>query len=130
MRRLYLQIYAAFLGILLLFGVLVTVASLLIPVHPQDPLLLDELSTVLNELLPGLDRPVDELQAAVARLGRLFPINLTVRSPDGVLLAAVGPPLPTPPPERMAYAWWRAGSRGIAPSAGWGRWACWPSPLR
>ena len=31
MRRLYLQIYLAFLGILLLFGVLVTVASLLIP---------------------------------------------------------------------------------------------------
>ena len=73
MRRLYLQIYAAFLGILLLFGVLVTVASLLIPVHPQDHLLLDGLGTVLSELLPGPDRPVDELQAAVARLGRLLP---------------------------------------------------------
>ena len=36
MRRLYLQIYAAFLGILLLFGVLVTVTSLLLPVHPQE----------------------------------------------------------------------------------------------
>ena len=37
MRRLYLQIYAAFLGILLLFGALVTVASLLLPIHPQEP---------------------------------------------------------------------------------------------
>jgi signal transduction histidine kinase len=114
MRRLYLQIYAAFLGILLLFGVLVTVASLLIPVHPQDPQLLDELGTVLSELLPGLERPVDELQAAVTRLGRLFPIHLTVRSPDGVLLAAVGPPLPAPPPERLASGWIRA--RGAGPT--------------
>jgi hypothetical protein len=56
MRRLYLQIYADFLGILLLFGVLVTVASLLLPVHPQDPQLLDELGSVLSELLPGLNQ--------------------------------------------------------------------------
>ena len=113
MRRLYLQIYVAFLGILLLFGVLVTVASLLLPMHPQDPLLLDRVGHCPRRLLPGPDRPVDELQAAVARLGRLFPIHLTVRSPDGVLLAAVGPPL-RPPPERMAYGWRRA--RGAGPT--------------
>ena len=40
MRRLYLQIYLAFLGILLLFGMLVTLASLLLPLHPQEHLLL------------------------------------------------------------------------------------------
>ncbi len=38
MRWLYLQIYVAFLGILLLFGVLVTVASLLIPMHSAGSL--------------------------------------------------------------------------------------------
>jgi hypothetical protein len=83
------------------------------PRHPQDPAL-DELGTVFSDLLPGLERPVDELQAAVARLGRLFPIHLTVRSPDGVLLAAVGPPLPAPPPERLASGWRHA--RGAGPT--------------
>src|SRR5262245_29710635 len=112
MRRLYLQIYTTFLGILLLFGVLVSVASLLIPVHPQDHL--DGLGVVLSELLPGPDRPVAELQAAVTRLGRLLPIHLAVRSSDGTLLAAVGPPLPAPPPERRARGWMRA--RGAGPT--------------
>src|SRR5919109_1226361 len=114
MRRLYLQIYATFLGILLLFGVLVTVASLLLPIHPQEHPLLDEWGSVLSELLPGPDRPVDELQAAVTRLGRLLPIHLTVRSPEGTILAAVGPPLPAPLSERMASGWIRA--RGARPT--------------
>ena len=100
MRRLYLQIYLAFLGILLLFGGLVTVASLLIPLHPQEHLLLDGMGAVLSELLPGPQRPVHELQAAVEHLRRLLPIDLAVHSADGALLAAVGPPLPAPPPER------------------------------
>jgi hypothetical protein len=91
MRRLYLQIYLAFLGILLLFGVLVTVASLLIPLHPQDHLLFNGIGAVLSELLPGPQRPAHELQAAVEHLRRLLPIDLTVHSADGALLAAVGP---------------------------------------
>ena len=112
MRRLYLQIYVTFLGILLLFGVLVCIASLLIPVHPQDHLA--GLGVVLSELLPGPDRPVAELQAAVQHLGQLLPIHLAVRSPDGTLLAAVGPPLPAPPPEQRAHGWMRA--RGAGPT--------------
>jgi HAMP domain-containing protein len=114
MRRLYLQIYTAFLGILLLFGVLVTVTSLLIPMHPQDHLLFDGMGAVLSELLPGPERPVDELQAAVERLGRLLPLHLAVHSADGALLAAVGSPLPVPSPERIAGGWVRA--RGAGPT--------------
>ena len=112
MHRLYLQIYTAFLGILLLFGVLVSVASLLLPVHPQGHL--EGLGVLLGDLLPGPDRPVAELQAAVTRLGHLLPIQLAVRSPDGTLLAAVGPPLPVPPPEQRAHGWMR--SRGAGPT--------------
>ena len=114
MRRLYLQIYLAFLGILLLFGGLVTVASLLIPLHPQEHLLLDGMGAVLSELLPGPQRPVHELQAAVEHLRRLLPIDLAVHSADGALLAAVGPPLPAPPPQHMAPGWMRA--RGAGPT--------------
>jgi signal transduction histidine kinase len=114
MRRLYLQIYLAFLGILLLFGVLVTVASLLIPLHPQDHLLFDGMGAVLGELLPGPQRPVHELQAAVEHLRRLLPIDLAVHSADGALLAAVGPPLPAPPPQHRVPGWMRA--RGAGPT--------------
>ena len=114
MRRLYLQIYTAFLGILLLFGGLVTVASLLIPIQPQEHVLLDGMGVVLSEFLPGPERPMDELQAAVERLGRLLPIHLAVHSADGARLAAVGPPLPAPPPERIARGWMRA--RGAGPT--------------
>src|SRR5437868_15119517 len=103
MHRLYLQIYTTFLGILLLFGILVSIASLLIPMHPHDHL--DGLGVVLSGLLPGPDRPVAELQAAVTRLGQLLPIHLAVRSPDGTLLAAVGQLLPAPPPEQRAHGW-------------------------
>jgi signal transduction histidine kinase len=112
MRRLYLQIYLTFLGILLLFGVLVGLTSLLIPIHPEDHL--NGLGILLSEHLPGQDRPVDELQAAVTRLGQLLPINLTVRSPDGALLAAVGPPLPAPSAEQRARGWMPA--RGAGPT--------------
>src|SRR5215510_13737454 len=113
MRRLYLQIYLAFLGILLLFGVLVTVASLLIPLHPQDHLLFDGIGAVLSELLPGPQRPVHELQTALEHLRRLLPIDLAVYSADGALLAAVGPPLPAPP-QHMMPGWMRA--RGAGPT--------------
>src|SRR5262245_17422032 len=112
MRRLYLQIYITFLGVLLLFGVLVCTASLLIPVHPQD--YLNGLGAVLSELLPGPDRPMAELQAAVQHLGHLLPIHLAVRSPDGTLLAASGQPLPAPLPEQRTPGWMWA--RGTGPT--------------
>src|SRR5262249_29003292 len=87
-------------------------ASLLIPMHPQDHL--DGLSVLLGEFLPGPDRPVAELQAAVQHLGQLLPIHLAVRSPEGTLLAAVGPPLPAPSPEQRARGWMP--SRGAGPT--------------
>src|SRR5262247_1782883 len=114
MRRLYLQIYLAFLGILLLFGGLVTVASLLIPMHPQEHFLFDGMGAVLSELLPGPERPVGELQAAVEHLRHLLPIDLAVHSADGALLAAVGPPLPAPLPQHMVSGWMR--TRGASPT--------------
>jgi signal transduction histidine kinase len=111
MRRLYLQIYLAFLGVLLLFGVLVMMASLLLPVHPREHLHFDGMGAVLSELLPGPERPVHELQAAVEHLRRLLPVDLAVHSADGTLLAAAGPPLPAPPPH-MASGWLRASGAG------------------
>jgi hypothetical protein len=76
MRRLYLQIYVTFLGILVLFIMLVSIASLLSPMGTHDRGLLK--GAVLAELLPGPDRPLDELQAVVERLGHLLPVDLAV----------------------------------------------------
>ena len=100
MRRLYLQIYVTFLGILLLFGILISIALYLMPLDEQDRRSLNGVSTLLGEILPTPDRPLEELQAEVKRLGQLFPVHITVRAADGGLLAAVGDPLPAPPPER------------------------------
>jgi signal transduction histidine kinase len=114
MRRLYLQIYVTVLGILVLFGVLVSVASLLIPTAPQDHRMMTGVGVVLGELLPGPDRPLEELQAVVEHLGDLLPIDLAVHRADGPLLAAIGDPLPDSPPRRAADGWMR--SRGAGPT--------------
>jgi signal transduction histidine kinase len=114
MRRLYLQIYVTVLGILVLFGVLVSITSLLLPTAPQDRRVLDGVGAVLGELLPGPDRPIDELQAAVEHLGHLLPVGLAVRGADGTVLAAVGDPLPASPPGRTTDGWMR--SRGTGPT--------------
>lgn len=109
MRRLYLQIYLAFLSILLLFGVLVSVASFLFPIPSFEHL--EGLGTVLSALLPGPEQPLSELQAAVQRLGHLLPLHLTVCTPEGALLAAVGPPLALPALEPRLLGWRRG--RGL-----------------
>jgi signal transduction histidine kinase len=113
MHRLYLQIYVTFLGILLLFGLLVSLAWVLIPSELHDHHTLDGMATLLGERLPGPERPVDELQAALERLRTLFPGHLTVRSANGTLLAAVGKPLPAPPPNRTHSGWMHG--RGAGP---------------
>lgn len=113
MRRLSWQIYVTFLGILLLFGVLVSIAWVLNPGHPRERHALDSMGTLLSERLPGPERPPAELQTALQHLSTLFPTHLTVRDRHGTLLAAVGPPLPAPPPDWRHSGWRRA--RGVGP---------------
>ena len=112
MRRLYVQIYVAFLGIVLFFGVLVFVAWVLLPTPPQERRMLYSMGMLLGAFLPGPERPVAELRIAVERLGHLLPAHFTVRQADGVLLAAVGDPLPLPPPGRTHSGWMHARRRG------------------
>ena len=58
----YLQIYGAFLGILLLFGRLVCVTWFLAAPSAQGQRVLDGMGALLGELLPGADRPGEELR--------------------------------------------------------------------
>jgi signal transduction histidine kinase len=107
-----MQIYVAFLGIVLLFGVLVSVAWLLLPTPPQERRMHDSMGMLLGAFLPGPERPVAELQAAVEHLGHLLQAHFTVRQADGTLLATVGDPLPAPPPGRMHSGWMHARGQG------------------
>jgi signal transduction histidine kinase len=124
MRRFYLQIYLTFVGILLLFGLLLSIVWFLLPADPEDRHRLDGMGAVVSELLPGPDRPVSELQSALERLGRQVPANLAVRGADGALLAAVGDSLPALPPHRLKSGWIPARRAGpvIALSLPDGRW--------
>lgn len=114
MRRLYLQIYGTFLGILLLFGLLASVAWWLRPSDPQEQAL-QGLGTLLSEMLPGPERPADELQAVLTRLAGLLPAHFTVRTGHGTVLAATGRPLPSPPPHWTRSGWMHV--RGAGPVA-------------
>jgi hypothetical protein len=63
MQRFYLQVYLSFLGILLLFGVLVSVFWILMPDAPLDHRRLEGIGALISTVLPSPDRPTIELQA-------------------------------------------------------------------
>jgi len=100
MRRLYVQIYLAVVGILLLLGLLTSLAWWLIPSSRANLRPIEAVGVVLSETVPGAERPREELQAALDRLGGRLSAQLTVRGSDGTLLAAHGEPLPPPHPHR------------------------------
>ena len=54
----------------------------------------------MGELLPGPDRPVQELQAALERHAARLRVDLAVYGPDGARIAGAGEPLPDRPPPR------------------------------
>lgn len=97
MRRLYLQIYLALVGVLVLFAVLATLAWWAAPQTPLDRQLLAGIGELAADLLPA-GAPPDERRAALERLRRQLAADLALRAPDGKLLAEVGRPLPLPPP--------------------------------
>jgi len=123
MRRLYLQVYLAFVAILLLFGVLISVVWWLLPADIQTRGFLDGMSAVLSELLPAPERPLEELQRKVDWLGARFEADVAVRAPDGRLVVHSGTALPVPPLERTASGWIRgAGAPAVALHLADGRW--------
>jgi signal transduction histidine kinase len=121
MRRLYLQIYLTFLGVLLLFGLLVALAWWLIPGDGRDARSLDGIALLLGDALPvAPDRARDKL----AQLARTFDADLTLRAADGALIASAGALLPAPPPALDRSGWMH--DRGAGPTFAFkladGRW--------
>ena len=112
MRHLYLQIYLTFVGIIVLFVILASMAWVLAPDREEDQRVYEGISALLAELLPGTQAPGADLQHALERLGAKFPARLTVRSQDGALLAAVGEPLPAPEPGKIRSGWMHVAGSG------------------
>jgi signal transduction histidine kinase len=107
MRRLYLQIYLAFVGILILFGGLVLGAWLMGPPSPQEQRILEAVASLMADVLPA-DRPPAQQQESLQRLARSFNLRLTLWSAEGRELAAVGERLPFPGERHARSGWMRA----------------------
>lgn len=114
MRRLYLQIYLAFLGILLLFGILTLITWMVWAENSRDHRVLNGAAMVLGHWLPGPEQPTASLQTALMQLQKSFPAHFTVRDANGALVAAVGEPLPAPPLDRTTSRWFHPKARGPA----------------
>ena len=122
MRRLYLHIYIAFVGILVLFGVLASVAWLLAPPNQDRERLFRGMASIFGDLLPAPHRPAAQLEAALERLAGQIGVDLSIHAPDGTLIASAGDPLPPPGPEQMRDIRARAHGPTIALRLPDGRW--------
>ncbi len=109
MRRLYLQIYATFVAIFMIFVLLAGSAWAFLPDNIWQQRL-DGVGALIGELLIPPEQTPSELQAAIDRVTSVFSARITVRSAAGAILASTGEPLPTPSLRRFGGS--RAEMRG------------------
>ena len=132
MRRLYLQIYLAFVGILVLFGVLVWLGSAFVPRDADRQRLIDAGAALVAQRLPPPGAPREEVRAALDELAERLDVELTLRDARGALVAATGEALPPPDPRRARGGWMHVRGKGavIASRLPDGRWLLAYSPRR
>ncbi len=111
MRRLATQIYATIVAVLALFAVLLGAAWWHGPGVQEEARLAEGVAETAGEILPGPDRPVEELQSALERLAPRFGVEAAVFSPAGERLAWTGAPLPLPPGGGARRHWARLHGR-------------------
>jgi len=111
MRRLATQIHATVVAVLVLFAALLGAAWWHGPGMRDEARLAEGAAETAGEVLPGPDRPVAELQAALERLAPRFGLDAAVFSPTGERLAWVGAPLPLPPGPGIRGHWERVHGR-------------------
>jgi signal transduction histidine kinase len=109
MRRLYLQVYLAFLAILLVFCVLVAAAWHQGALAAQHQDTLDGAAVLIGDRLPSGVGPAEQ-QRALGALAATLRLNLSLWSADGQPLAAVGETLPFP--GARAQSGWMAARGG------------------
>jgi len=99
MRHLYLQIYVAFIAILIVFLLLMSMTWWLLR-DRDDRIFLDGMAVLIAEVVPPKNASRDQLDKAVGKLSDIFSAQITLRGEDGTLLAHSGDVLPAPSPER------------------------------
>lgn len=109
MRRLYLQVYLAFVGILILFAVLMVLAWHSAPSSGDDQQALKGVAALASELL-RVESSTQDQQALLRRVATPSGLDLTLWSAEGDPLAEVGPRLPFPGKHRQRSGW--MGGRG------------------
>jgi signal transduction histidine kinase len=112
MRRLYLQVYAALLGILLLVGLAAGAAWFTAGRSRHDAHLLRALAAMATDVAPPAGRPPAETGAAVLRLSRRLGVALALHGPDGTLIARAGREVPPPRPSWTGSHWVASGGAG------------------
>ena len=122
MRRLYLRIYLAVLASLAAFAL----GAALLWHTLGEPRATDQpWATIARNVLPSAGAPPAEQQAALERVARDLPFDLSLFTADGARLAAVGAPLGAP--ERAGWQGGPSGPRWAAKLPD-GRWLVARSP--
>jgi signal transduction histidine kinase len=106
MRRLYLQIYFAFVAILFVFAAVAATVWHLRDPRPEDQEMLDDMAALVADRLPP--GSAAEQQASLRALAARLRLNLTLWDEDGGLLAADGEQLPFPGREHSQSGWMAA----------------------
>ena len=126
MRRLYLQIYLALLGVVILFGVLASLLWVVAHDDPAEQRTLEGIASVVSELLPAADQPRAELQRELASLADRLAASFALYGADGQLQAAAGQALPVPDVGSRESGWMHVHGRRGPPAWGLrlpdGRW--------
>lgn len=105
MRRLHVQIFLTLLVVVIVFGLLVSIAWWIGDDDEPERRAFAALQALIEEALPPSATPTSRLEDALARIGKRTDAYITVRRPDGGLLAAYGDPLPAIVPDRSKTGW-------------------------
>jgi signal transduction histidine kinase len=123
MRRLYLQVYAAFVGIVVLLSVAAAVAAGVFgPRTRHDARLLQGMATLASEFVPP--PAAGDTQERLRRLSERLGLALAIYAPDGATIASTGVGLPAPRPGWTSSRWvaLRGPGHGVALRLDDGRW--------
>ena len=111
MRRLYLRIYAAVLASLVAFALVAGLLWHLLGEGGPGGYAFEVAGVLAQNVLPPVDAPPVEQQAALERLAANLRADVGLFSADGSPLASVGAPVPAPGPGRERGGWMRMWGR-------------------
>lgn len=90
-RRLFFQVYLTFLSIIVLFGLLTALAWWFIPGDHRPGELVRGMGAYLEEVLPPVGAPREQVDAHLAGLAGHFDAHFTLLAPNGRVLGSSGP---------------------------------------